>query len=237
MLSTEREPPCFRPERLAGLDEPVRRFFSHAITSGATVPGEIAMRMHGRIRVGAWLPFTAEQANRRDAFAWRARVGAGPLTLLRVTDRYADGRGSTDGRLFGLARAFRSDDEHTTRSAAGRAALEAATFAPTTLLDGDAVRWHAESDALIVASWTVGPERPEVTIEIDERGAPRTISAMRWRAIGGDHAYVPCGCEIHAFRRFGAVVVPSRVTVGWWFGTPRHRPFFRARIDSWAPLR
>jgi hypothetical protein len=24
------------------------------------------------------------------------------------------------------------------------------------------------------------------------------------------------------------LMVPSRVTVGWWFGTPRYAPFFKA---------
>jgi hypothetical protein len=28
----------------------------------------------------------------------------------------------------------------------------------------------------------------------------------------------------------GGVVVPSAVTVGWWFGTPRYAPFFEAEI-------
>ncbi len=184
-----------------------------------------------------WLPFTAEQRTGRDSFEWDARVGAGPLTLLRVTDRFANGTGSTQGRLFGVACVFASDDEHTARSAAGRAALEAAAFAPATLLPGNGVHWRAESDTRIVACWPVGPEIPEVTIDIDEDGAAHTISAPRWRAVGGDHAYVPCGCEIDAHRRFGDAVLPSRITVAWWFGTPCQRPFFRAQIDSWAPAR
>jgi hypothetical protein len=41
-----------------------------------------------------------------------------------------------------------------------------------------------------------------------------------------------CGCEAHAERRFGGLVVPSEVTVGWWFRTPEYSPFFRARIED-----
>jgi hypothetical protein len=43
-----------------------------------------------------------------------------------------------------------------------------------------------------------------------------------------EFGYIPCGCELHAERRFGKLVVPSRVTVGWWFGTPRYAPVFKA---------
>jgi hypothetical protein len=56
-------------------------------------------------------------------------------------------------------------------------------------------------------------------------------SARRWGSLGrGRFGYLPCGAEIHAERRFGRLVIPSRVTVGWWFGTPGYRPFFRAEI-------
>ena len=42
-----------------------------------------------------------------------------------------------------------------------------------------------------------------------------------------------CG---RAGQRFGDLVLPSRVTVGWWFGTPRYEPFFEATILSAEPL-
>ena len=29
--------------------------------------------------------------------------------------------------------------------------------------------------------------------------------------------------------------MPSELTVGWWFGTPRYEPFFRAQIDQLSP--
>jgi hypothetical protein len=41
-----------------------------------------------------------------------------------------------------------------------------------------------------------------------------------------------CGCEVHAERRFGGLVSLSRISVAWWFDTPRYAPFFKARIDS-----
>jgi hypothetical protein len=47
--------------------------------------------MTGRIKLGVWLPFSADQENGPDAFIRRARVGP-----LRVIDRYAAGRGSME---------------------------------------------------------------------------------------------------------------------------------------------
>ena len=115
---------------------------------------------------------------------------------------------------------------------------EAATFVPHALLRDPCAEWSAPSDELIVASWDIGPERPEVQIRIDQDGAIRSTSSMRWGKAGqADYGYIPCGCEVHAEKRFGDFIVPSRVTVGWWFGTTRHAPFFRAGIDELRPAK
>ena len=96
----------FTSDILAGLDDPVRRYFTHAISDGATLPNGVHMEMSGRIKVGLWLPFSAEQTVDGRSFTWRARVGHGPLTPLRVTDHYADAAGSTEGRLLGRVTLF-----------------------------------------------------------------------------------------------------------------------------------
>ena len=36
-------------------------------------------------------------------------------------------------------------------------------------------------------------------------------------------------------RRFGDVTIPSRMRVGWWFGTPRYAPFFEATVTAPEP--
>jgi hypothetical protein len=35
---------------------------------------------------------------------------------------------------------------------------------------------------------------------------------------------------VHAERGFGDLTVPSRITAGWFFDTPRFTPFFRAEV-------
>jgi len=228
-------PSHFEPALLAGLDEPVRRYFTHAIREGAALPTTMRLAMAGHIKVGAWLPFSAQEEIDGRSFAWRARVGAGPLTILEVTDRYADGAGATEGRLLGRLTLFHADDRDTTRSAAGRTALET-VFSPAGALPQRGVTWRAETDERIVATYNLPPERPEVHLRIDDRGAVQRVSALRWgRAGRRAYDYVPCGCEVHAERRFGDFAIPSSVTVGWWFDTPRYAPFFRADIRDAAP--
>lgn len=227
----------FTASLLAGLPEPVSRYLGHAIRDGAELGTGVSMNMTGRIKAGLWLPFSARQECDGRSFAWRARVGLGPLTALAVVDRFAAGAGSMEGRLFGRIGLFRADDENTTRSAAGRAALEA-VYTPGGLLPQRGVAWRAESESEIVATWDVPPERPELHLRIDDGGAPRSYWAPRWSDAGRqEFGYIPCGCEVEAERRFGDLVVPSRITGAWWFGTARETRFYRAEIRELATVR
>ena len=100
------------PADLDELDEPVRRYLKHSLADGVAPQG-VRLRMAGRIKVGAWLAFTAEQEFSGRAFLWRARAGWGPLKPLHVVDSYRDGAGSTDGRVFGRIRFLHADDPDT----------------------------------------------------------------------------------------------------------------------------
>ena len=90
----------FTAALLAALDEPVRRYFTHAIRDGAELATGVKLTMTGRIKVGLWLPFHARHECDGRSFAWRARIGLGPLTALAVVDRFAQGAGSMEGRLL-----------------------------------------------------------------------------------------------------------------------------------------
>jgi hypothetical protein len=109
-------------------------------------------------------------------------------------------------------------------------------FAPPSVLPGRGVEWRAETEHSIVARFDLPPERPEVRVCIDELGAIRSVSAMRWGNAGEkSFRYIPFGGVMHAERRFGDLILPSRASVGWWFETPRYAPFFEATINSVVP--
>jgi hypothetical protein len=218
----------------AELDEPVRRYFAHALGPGpAPGPGPgTQLVMTGRIKVRLWLPFRAVWDGDGRRLWWRADVGPGRLRILRVHDCFTPA-GSMDVRLLGRLPLVHAQDEDTARSAAGRAAVESAMWSPASLLPERGVQWQAEADDVIVASWEVPPERPQVRLRIDSRGAIRSAWVRRWD--NGDHGlrgYIPCGGHVHAERSFGGLTIPTRVIAGWWFGTPRFAPFFEAEIVS-----
>ena len=131
---------------------------------------------------------------------------------------------------------FRAADVDTARSAATRAAIESVVFAPPSVLPARGVAWRAETENIIVASFDLPPERPEVRLRIDEHGAIRAVTAHRWGNAGEtSFRYIPFGGDVHAERRFGDLVLPCTLSVGWWFETPRYAPFFRAEIGAVTP--
>ncbi len=226
----------FEAAALTGLDEPVRRYLTHAISDGAIVPAGVRLTMAGRINVGRWLSFAAEQEFRGHAFLWSARAGLGRWKPLEVVDSYRDGAGSTEGKLFGRLRFMHVNDQDTARAAAGRAAAES-IWVPGALLPGPGVFWRVESDEVIVVRLDVAPERPDVTFSIGATGVVRSVTLLRWGNAGQKRfSYIPFGGEIHAERRFGDLILPSEVSVGWWWGTPRYEPFFEATILDAEPL-
>ncbi|MEA2156079.1 MAG: hypothetical protein QOE11_2219, partial [Solirubrobacteraceae bacterium] len=227
--------PVRRRVPFAGVDEPVRRYLLHALGSDAPPPTGILMASRGRIKVGCWLSFTAQQDFCGHDFLWRARAGIGPLQVLHVADRCARGRGSTDVRLLRGLRLMHGDGRDTARAAAGRAAAES-IWVPGTLVPGPDVSWRAESDELIVARFAVAPEQAELRLRIDDAGAVRSVCVMRWGRSGrSGFGYAPFGGDVHAERRFGSLLLPSDITVGWGYGTPRYRPFFEATIIAATP--
>ncbi|HET6867015.1 MAG TPA: DUF6544 family protein [Solirubrobacteraceae bacterium] len=217
------------------LPEPVRRYLAHAVPSGeAGAPG-VKLTMSGRIKVGIWLPFTATQWCDGKSFLWRASVGLGPLRPLVVTDRYEGGKGSMSGKLAGRWTLFGQADSNVVRSAAGRTALEA-VFAPRGLVPGRGYAWRAEGDDHIVASIEHPPEHVEVHLHIAADGRLLNAVAQRWGEITkGAFGYLPFGADMHEERRFGDLVIPSRVTAGWNYGTDGYNPFFKAMITAAGP--
>jgi hypothetical protein len=215
----------------------VERYLGHALGRQQPAPAGVRLTMAGRIKVGRWLAFDAVQVFSGHAFTWRARAGWRRFKPVHVVDSYGDGTGSTAARLFGRMQLMHAADENTARAAAGRAAAES-IWVPWMLVPERGVAWRAEGEDVIVARVAVAPEAPDVRLRIDDRGAVRSVSLMRWGNVGReDFGYIPFGADVGAERSFDGIMLPSEVTVGWWYGTSRYEPFFEARILDAAFVR
>src|SRR2546425_12195908 len=68
----------FRPGQLPGLPEAAWRYLRHAIAPGTPLASAVRLRMHGEIKLGRWLPFTADQViHWSHGMIWSATVQIG----------------------------------------------------------------------------------------------------------------------------------------------------------------
>lgn len=64
-----------------------------------------------------------------------------------------------------------------------------------------------------------------------------SVSAQRWGEVTkGAFDYLAFGGDMYEERRFGEFVLPSRLAVGWGYGTAKYVPFFNAIITTAKPV-
>jgi hypothetical protein len=223
---------AFTSEDLEGLPAVARRYFETAIAPGAPLVVSVRLRMRGRIKIGRWWPFRAREVlSPHDGFVWRARAAG----VVSGSDRYFDGAGVADWKLAGLVRVMHAEGVDVSRSAAGRAGVEA-MWVPTALLPRFNVAWSAHGEHDVMARYRVGMTPLEVRFRLDAAGRIESLVFDRWGDPDetGTWGWHPFGGEVTGYRSFGAVTVPSAGRFGWFYGTDRwpDSASFRYRITD-----
>jgi len=222
----------FAPDTAADLPEPARRRIRHAIAPGARLAASVQLTMRGRIRLGAWRPFTATQILAPDGFVWSATARIAGLPVSGF-DRWSAGSGQMRWRLAGLVPVLSATGPDVSRSAAGRLAAELTALLPTAYAGA---RWADGPDPdTAVATWRIDGQDEHVRLRVDPDGGLREIGMQRWGNPGGAaFARYPFGVAVGAERVFDGVRIPTRLRAGWWWGTARQTEgeFFSAEITG-----
>ncbi|HET8931418.1 MAG TPA: DUF6544 family protein [Acidimicrobiales bacterium] len=216
------------------LPEPVARYFEAALGAQAHTASAAILTMRGSIKLGRWLPFRARQLLApRLGTVWEATVAG----LIRGSDRYVDGVGAMEWKLFGVVPIVRAAGTDVTRSTAERAAGES-IWVPSAVSPAAGTKWRATSPRSITATIDTGGHRVPIEHLIDDEGRLISSSFLRWgdpdrTGIWTAH---PFGVVVAEHRRFGSIQVPSRGEAGWYPGTDRWRDgvFFRFELEHYA---
>jgi hypothetical protein len=224
----------FDPGSFSNLPEPVTRYLNRAIAPYAPLASAVRLKMRGEIKIRSWAPFRAEQvihAERGMIWSAKSRVNGLPI---RGADRLVDGEGSMDWRLLGLFPLVTASGSDVTRSAAGRLQAEF-VWLPSALAQSG-VKWTAPDGAHIKATLAVAGNTESMTLAVDESGRPMHLCLPRWgNPGGGDFSSITFGAVFAEERSFGAFTIPTKLRVGWYFGTDRFESegeFFRCTIDG-----
>jgi hypothetical protein len=226
----------FKSTQLSELPEGARRYLRHAIADETPLAGAVRLRMHGEIKLKGWCQFSAEQVIRWErGMIWRANVHIYGVSI-RGGDSFVDGVGAMRWKLFGAIPIINASGADITRSAAGRVNIES-IWLPSALC-GDDISWTEPDVSHPHARFTAHGETADIDYSIDQRGRLETVNMPRWgNPGGGDFRYANCGGFVDQEGSFGGYTIPTRMRVGWHFGTEKFESegeFFRVTIDDAA---
>jgi len=224
----------FQPDMVSDLPDVARRYLEHAIAPGTKLASAVWLRMHGEIKLKGWLPFKAEQVIYWDkGMVWRASVRMRGIPI-RGFDRIIDGAGEMRWKLLGIAPIVVVSGPDISRSAAGRLAAEL-VWLPSAFFLGKA-SWIDSNSSCSSVNLIVQGHQIGLDIAVDEQCRLDTLHMQRWgNPDEGAFRDIDFGAIAEAEESFGGYTIPSRLRVGWYFGTPRFEQegeFFRATIDE-----
>lgn len=227
-------PHVYQPEMLHDLPGPAAAYLAHAIEPGTRLPCGVRLTMHGHIKAGVWLPFTAEETIDRDyRFWWSARIAGG---LISGRDELHHQWAASRFHLLGLVPLGRGSGPDVWQSALGRFLAEQAAWLPGNLLPDMGTHWHLGPDGAAVAMVPHHGGYARLALGVEPDGRLHTVSTRRWGRDGGRYGWIPFGMIAEAEHTFGDFTVPSVGRAGWWYGTPRWPAgeFFRFTVDDYA---
>ena len=236
-LITPTESPLVYDEELsAELPPSVHRYFQHTLPSGEHLPGTVEIQMTGEIKLSPssdWIPFQAQQIIRgREGFVWKAQAKVNPILTLSSADYYHQRKARLYFSLFKMIPVVNVSSEAVVQSARGRLLIES-LWIPSVLLPGPGISWSAIDSSTIQAKITLEGDTSTLSLVLGDSGNLREISMLRYQTVGKDStALVPFGAYIEEEKKFGKFTIPSKLRVGWNFGTSRYDEFFRAEIHQ-----
>jgi hypothetical protein len=225
----------FSPDDFAHLPEAVRRYLEHAIAPGTAIAAAVRLKMHGEIKLKHWIPFKAEQVVCWErGFIWSATAWMNGFLPIVGSDRLIDGIGAMQWKMLGLFPVMTGSGSDITRSATGR--LQTESMLLPSVFCSDEMSWTNLNASQFHASFVLQGEKAELDLTIDQQGQLKTAKIPRWgNPEGAEHHYVDFGAIVEEEGTFYGYTIPTRLRVGWYFGTERFESegeFFRATIDD-----
>lgn len=218
----------------AWIPDTARRYLDHAVAKNAPSARTVRLRMHGEIKLKTWRSFGADETLTWDReMIWRARTFMNGLPISGF-DRVAPGVGEQRWKLLGLFPVMTSSGSDVARSGAGRVAGEV-VWLPTILRDG-AFTWSAPDASHARVSLMALGERADLSLAVASDGRLESVGYKRWgNPDGGLFHYETFGGVMEAESTFQGCTIPTRMRMGWYFGTDRFEregEFIRITVDE-----
>jgi hypothetical protein len=225
----------FTEDMVAGLPEPARRYFLHAIRPGTPLATRVRFSYTGEIKVNeamGWMPLSVNQILvKGHGFVWKAKVTKGPMVLTGA-DHYFHGDGRMRIALYGLVPVVNATGPDLSRSALARLLMEGALL-PTSVLPAPNVRIEGVDESRFTATVDLHGQSTPLTFNVDEEGRLKDLTLPRWGNLTPDRSfrYIPYGIVAEEERTVDGYTIPAKIRAGWWYGTEQYDDVIRLTMD------
>jgi len=230
------EGPVDLSSELAGLPDPVWRYFETVLADGQPYVRSAVLHQTGEFRMdedGSWHPFTATQWVAVDppGFVWDATIEMAPFVSARVVDAYHHGTGFLRARLLGLVTVAEPEPGPDLDEGELMRYLAEAVWVPTALLPASGVAWRSVDDHTAAAKLSHAGTTVSLLFSFDEQGLVERVSTdARPRDVDGTAVPTPWTGTFEDYERRDGMLVPTAGEVAWSLSEGEH-PYWRGSID------
>jgi hypothetical protein len=198
----------------------------------------LAQTVEMRLSKGAgWTAMRAAQVISAPVpgFSWAASIKAGPLTLVRVVDAYAGGRGLLEVRVLAAFPMGREEGPEADQGEAMRYLAEL-PWMPDAILTNRAVTWTEIAPGRVRAALAIGSGEAAVEFILDGQGDFIAMEALDRPGKGpdGEPARMAWRGEFGDYGEIGGRRIPRRGEVGWVYADG-YEAYWRGRITGYRP--
>ncbi|MEA5598816.1 DUF6920 family protein [Rivularia sp. UHCC 0363] len=221
LISEQRsiKPAVYDPKEIAGLPDPVQRFFKTVLKDGQAIVAAVKLSQQGQFNLNEmedkWNPFTATQlvATHRLGFDWDARIQMAPGLNAFVHDAYLLGEGSLHASLLGLFTVANIHGAPENNQGELLRFFAETTWYPTALLPSQGVSWEAIDHNSARATLTDGATTVSLVFRFNAEGAIATIRAeARYR---DKLTAMPWSGRFWDYTVRNGMLIPLEGEVGW----------------------
>jgi hypothetical protein len=169
-----------------------------------------------------------------DGLVWRATSRLGPLPIT-ATDHVAGGQGRTRIAALGLLPLVNESGPDISRSTIGRLVVEYMWLPSASLpvLRPGAKIEPVDADRFAVTVRVGGePTRLVYVVASNGRLIDSTLPRFGNQTPGQHYEYIPFGGPMDAEETFGGYTIPTRIRMGWWYGTEQYEEEFRFQVTA-----
>ncbi|MGZ3497060.1 MAG: DUF6920 family protein [Vulcanimicrobiaceae bacterium] len=214
------QPSAFSLEQLAGVPEPVARYFQFALLLGQPLIRRAHLRQAGVMRSDAgerWYEFTAAEnfSVVTRGFVWDASMRLAPLVNMRIRDSYVDGEAASEAKLAGVFSVGTQRGTPEVASASLLRYLAEAPWLPTALLPASGVDWSPVGHHTARATLRDRNTLVALDAHFGEAGEIVKITAERYRDVKGKAVLTPWTGHYSDYVRVQGMMIPMAAEVEW----------------------